>query len=583
MRKWKRIDYLPFGFKLMISYSAFIIIPVILVGYISNSVFVNSIREQTKNNIRGTLQQMIDNIAYQMEDTKRISDMLYDDEAMTDHLRHYERGWINFEKTTKHLKPKFRATIDATDRKLWLSIYLHNDTLPEIYKDYHGIDPLHNNERLYDWYHIKRIENKGWYTQFPEEEYGVTMQWKRIEDDEKHARISLLRRIIEIHGLQLREIGFVRISVQLSGLFQSVDFRKIGDGTTIFISDQQQRVVISTGEQELPTNEVWTQTDTSDDLVIRETIPGLDWSLTALVPKSITDRDSSKVRLFTLMICLGCFVVLTFVGIFVSRYFSKRVLKVVSVLQAFREGDFFKRMQYSGRDEFHQISVALNEMGERTEKLFDEVYVTNLRKTEAELESLQAQINPHFLYNTLSSISRLAKFGEVEKLHQMVMNLAAFYRLSLNEGRKIIPIHKELEQARAYLDIQTVKFGDRLSILFDVKAEVYRYNTIKLILQPFIENVLKHGWCGDRIHIRISAEKALNTIRFKIIDDGVGMKRARLLEIMRADGVEGAGYGIRNVDERIKLYYGKEYGVSIDSRTGIGTTVTIAIPAVETE
>lgn len=127
---------------------------------------------------------------------------------------------------------------------------------------------------------------------------------------------------------------------------------------------------------------------------------------------------------------------------------------MISVLTMFQQGDFHKRIAYKGNDEFAIIADALNRMGEQTERLIEEVYETNLKKKQAELESLQAQINPHFLYNTLSSISRLAKFGRVEQQHQMIMNLAKFYRLTLNDGRTIISIHDELDQVKAYLDIQ---------------------------------------------------------------------------------------------------------------------------------
>lgn len=566
----------------MLSYSAFIIIPVLLIGYIANTVFVQSIREQTRSNIQGTLQQMMDNIEYQMDDIERISDMFYYDDSFISQLRNFDDGYVNYETTKNVVIPKFRAAMNSTDLAIWLSFYTRNDSAPEVYNEYGGLDPLQVRARPYDWYHTNRIEDKAWYRHYPEERYGVTMQWARVETDGLHGRISLLRRVVGFNSaLQLEEVGFLRISARLSDLLGSVDYQKIGDGTTIFISDDRNKVVLSSGHQPMHAGREWTAADASDDLVIQQTLDGLGWKLTALVPKNITDRETNKIRLVTIAICIGCFVIFSVAGLFVSRFFAKRVLKVVHVLESFREGDFHRRMNYRGRDEFHQIAVALNEMGEKTDRLIQEVYLTNLRKTEAELESLQAQINPHFLYNTLSSISRLAKFGQVDKLHQMVRNLASFYRLSLNEGRKIIPVHKELEQAQAYLEIEKAKHGDRLSIQFDASVDVYRYNTIKLVLQPFIENVLKHAWCGDRIHVRVTAEKIGDTIRFQIIDDGVGFQPKKLREALQADGAEGAGYGIRNVDERIKLYYGRRYGISIFSKPGIGTTVSIAIPCLE--
>ncbi|MBC8081538.1 MAG: histidine kinase, partial [Gorillibacterium sp.] len=214
------------------------------------------------------------------------------------------------------------------------------------------------------------------------------------------------------------------------------------------------------------------------------------------------------------------------------------------------------------------------------EELIKEVYVANIQKKEAELESLQAQINPHFLYNTLSSISRLAKFGEIEKLHEMVMGLAKFYRLSLNKGYTIIAVPLELEQVGAYIDIQSIKFKNRLSVWYDVQAEVHGYETVKLILQPFVENSLEHALFGKSITIKVTARLVEGNIVFKIIDDGIGMKPEMVNKILSRDGVQ-LGYGIRNVDERIKLQYGQAYGVNIFSRLGMGTTVTITIPAIK--
>jgi two-component system sensor histidine kinase YesM len=218
-------------------------------------------------------------------------------------------------------------------------------------------------------------------------------------------------------------------------------------------------------------------------------------------------------------------------------------------------------------------------MGQNTDQLIREVYITNIQKREAELTALQAQINPHFLYNTLSSISRLAQFGENDKLQEMVMALAKFYRLTLNEGRLAISIDNELQQAKAYIDIQKIKYKDRLDVSYRIDTDILHYDTIKLILQPFIENVIEHSWFGDnRIHLKLWAYRQDEDIIFKIIDDGIGMHPKTIQDIFNKNGIQ-VGYGIRNVDERIKLQFGDSYGVTIASRQGIGTSVRIVIPA----
>ncbi len=580
MRTEYRKRYLPFGYKLMLSYCVLIIIPVLLVGYVANSVFVNSIREQTRTNLQGTLQQMAANIGYKMEDTRRLTDMLYFDSALAGHLRHYEEGWVSYAATTEYLLPKFNSTIEATNRSIWMSVFLHNESLPEIYNTYEGGDPLEEKSRLFDIYHIRRIAERDWYRRFPEEVHGVTMQWRQIEDDETFRRISLLRRIVDVDdAMSIREIGFIRMSVRISDLFESLDYRKIGEGAAIFVTEANGRVLVSSGTAGESFDSMQERNESGDQIVIEERLPAENWSIVAFVPTDITERDTSKVRWLTVLICFVSFIAFSFLAMFLSRYFSRRVSKIVSVLDSFQEGDFHKRVFFKGNDEFTHISGALNEMGQNIGDLIKEVYLTNIQKKEAELESLQAQINPHFLYNTLSSISRLAKFGETGKLHRMVRDLAKFYRLSLNEGRTVIPILSELDQAKAYVDIQKTKYEDRMDVFWDIDSSIARYKTIKLILQPFIENVLEHAWVGEHVHIRIAGTLEGERVVFKIIDDGVGMRQERIRQIF--DPVEGPnlGYGIRNVDQRIKLHYGTEYGVTMHSRPGIGTTVRITIPA----
>lgn len=584
---WSKIKImqLPFGYKLMLSYCILIMVAVLMVGNVANRVYVESMREQTRSIIQGTLHQMKNNIAFKMEDTKRISDMLYFDEYLARVLRQTKEGWSSYNAMETMLIPKFQTAVETANRRMWLSVYLKNDNFSEVYNIYDNMNPLDTKARLYDIYQYHRLEGKQWYVTFPEEEiYGTTHQWRQIDDDSKYGRISLLRRIVDIGGdkYPFDEIGFMRISVALSDLFDGVDFQKIGEGTTIYISDPKSNVIISSASDGGP--DVTTINDVNQNknsLIIRDNLPGLDMDLVAYIPADLVEKDAVKVRNLTLIICLVCILLFFFVSVIVSRYFGRRVSKIVKVVDSFQEGEFHRRIHFKGNDEFSKIASALNEMGNNIGRLIREVYLADLQKKEAELESLHAQINPHFLYNTLSSISRLAKFGELEKLQRMVMDLAKFYRLSLNEGRNVIPVKNELEQAQAYIDIQKIKYEHRMQVQYDIDPAVVHYETVKLILQPFIENILEHAWMGDSIHIRIIGCVEGETLEFRIIDNGVGFPAGMLRELTDAQELTDAGYGIKNVDQRIKLHYGSQYGVTLYSRPGIGTTIRIKIPLIK--
>lgn len=569
---------MPIGYKLMLTYMFFIIIPISLIGFVSHSMYNESLREHINTNIKGTLLQIRDNIDYKMDEVTRISTQLYSDFDFYRNLRSYEEGWENYDRMSKKVLPKLDVAIQSTGIKVGMSLFLKNESIPEIYSN--SLEGYLDNSSFYHLYHMKRIEGKSWYYDFPTEKYAETMKWWQIESDVENNRISLLRRLIDTYEpLKPKEIGFLRINVRIPDLFDSVNYTKIGKGSNLIIKNEFGKTMYQSGE--LPENYTNEAELNKNYLTIKETVMVANqaWQLVALVPIAILEKDAMKVRLFIILMCLICCVVFSFVGIFISRYFSIRINKFVYVLNAYREGDLHKRIKYRGKDEFSQIATALNDMGENIDMLIKEVYLTQLQKKEAELEILQSQINPHFLYNTLSSIIQLAKFGQNEKLQKMVLELAKFYRLTLNEGRTMIPVPTEIEQANAYLEIQKIKYGDRLEVMFDFDTAIWPYETIKLILQPFIENVLKHAWCGDHIHLRIVGRMEGDNILFRIIDDGIGIRQERIDQIFDSKGHTNTGYGVRNVDQRIKLQYGPEYGVTIFSRVGIGTSVQILIPA----
>lgn len=569
-----------FGYKLMLSYCLFITIPILIGGSVTTWVYIHYAHKQATTNLSGTIQQITNNIVYKLEDTKRISDILYGDLSLKKVLNSHEDNWELYDAFNRVVMPKLEHATESANSRIWVSLYTHHPKLPEIYYNHHGMNPLNNMNQFYELYQIARIQTKDWYKQFPSEVYGETFQWKQVEDDEKFGNISFLRRIVDTtNNLQLKEFGFTRIVVKLEDLFQGIDYRTVGEGSSILIMDERGKVMYVSGEDTSYLDQAWNEEWGSKMLMIEQQLPQLNWSIRALVPNEMIENGLANVRILMIITCIFSFVVFILIGSLFSRYFSRRVVKVVSVLESFREGEFSRRVEDKGSDEFSHIIKALNEMGQNTEELINEVYITNIAKKEAELESLQAQINPHFLYNSLSSISRLAKFGQVDKLHTMVVDLAKFYRLTLNEGRTIIPISNEVMQVEAYINIQKIRYGARMEVLMDIDPEILQYDTIKLILQPFVENVLEHAWCGDHIAIRIVGTMKEEVITIKIIDDGNGMRPEVVDQIMNQGEELNVGYGIYNVNQRIKLHYGERFGVSLFSKLGIGTTVTILIPA----
>jgi sensor histidine kinase YesM len=265
------------------------------------------------------------------------------------------------------------------------------------------------------------------------------------------------------------------------------------------------------------------------------------------------------------------------IGIIVARLSGKKMKRIVTLVGSFQEGNFYKRIQFSGNDEFVHIADAFNAMARSIQDLIRNVYEQGIQKKQAELDALQAQINPHFLYNTLSTIGSLANLGETRKVTKMVKGLAKFYRLTLNEGHVYVSLEQELEQVETYLEIQRVKYANNFTVYMDIDPEIKNVKVIKLILQPFVENIFKHAWFGETIAIRITGHRLKDCIELKIIDNGIGMKPETLRKMLSAS-TQSDGYGLINVQERIKLRYGSDFGIHIASIYGAGTTVQILLP-----
>ncbi len=210
-----------------------------------------------------------------------------------------------------------------------------------------------------------------------------------------------------------------------------------------------------------------------------------------------------------------------------------------------------------------------------------------LRK--AEFELLQAQINPHFLYNTLDAIVWSAEAGNQKQVVKMVGSLSEFFRSSLNKGKELVRVREELSHARSYLEIQQIRYQDILSYEIDVPEELFEYEIPKITVQPIVENALYHGIKNRRGggKITITGEEGDTDYRIIVADDGMGMDSERLSEISK--GLEDKApedakiYGLYNVNERIRLFYGEEYGITISSEYDKGTTVTIRLPKKSTE
>ena len=245
-----------------------------------------------------------------------------------------------------------------------------------------------------------------------------------------------------------------------------------------------------------------------------------------------------------------------------------------------RDADRFAYRPVGGTREVRELSNSFGHMVVRIQRLMSTVREeeVNLRKTE--LKALQAQINPHFLYNTLDSIAWMCEQGRSAEAVSMVHALARLFRISISKGHELIPIAKEIEHAESYLQIQKYRYKNRFTYEFRVEPDCLDYYCNKITLQPILENAINHGLelMVDEGHITVEICQEGDAILFRVEDNGVGMSQEQVNAILTRAPGENAGIGIRNVDERLKIYFGSQYGLHITSEPDVGTCVEIRMP-----
>lgn len=558
--------YMPFTYKMLIPYLLLVLVTDAIIGYISYSMMVQSRTEMAESNIRTGMEQARSNIRYQMDEIQRMSDTLFGSLPFQRALQTKGEPYEIYLVMLDEIVPQITAPLNLFGNSIRLLLYTVNSDLNLV-----SGDDLNAPIEDSDYYilPLEEIEQSEWYQSYRNSELDNI--WLQIDTDQKLGNISHIRRLVS-YGDYKTVIGYVRITVPLDDLFGDFATFPIEEGIVLTLVDAAEPATVL--YQRGGVNE---SKQDQDYLRLEESIPGADFKIVTLVPKAYLTKDTGKLQQSIVTVCVISFAGMSLIGSMVARLSGRKMARIVRFVRSFQEGNFTKRIAFRGNDEFVHIADAFNVMAGNIQDLIDREYVQGIQRKQAELEALQAQINPHFLYNTLSTISSLANLGETEKVTQMVQGLSRFYRLTLNDGQVITPLRNEIRQVQTYLEIQRVKYADSFQIYIDVEEDIQDMPVMKLILQPFVENVFKHAWFGESIAIVISAVRSGEHILFKVIDNGIGIQPDRMKTLF-ASGEQTGGYGFRNVDERIKLRYGEEYGVSIASLYGGGTTVSIVLP-----
>jgi two-component system sensor histidine kinase YesM len=427
-----------------------------------------------------------------------------------------------------------------------------------------------------------------------------------IAQDGKPMNVVL---VVDINFRKIDELSS-RISLGKRGYVYIIDE---GAGNIVYHPQQQ---LLYMGLRAENVEKALTSTDSYIDradgakrLNTVKSVTNIGWKVVgvAYLDEMMTTRE--EVNRYLIQVVAVVLILAFLISMLLASTLSRPIRRMGSTMKAVERGDFDVELPLRGPLEVVQLSSRFNLMLDKIRGLMGQIIVEQESKRKYELEALQAQINPHFLYNTLNSVVRMVGMSKNDEIITMITSLSKLFRISLSKGRTVITVGEELEHARHYLTIQQMRFKRKFRFLIRAEQEALSCGTLKLILQPLIENAIVHGieYSVDEGWIEISAKVEGERLVLEVKDNGVGMSREQLDALLsdneareplnseagekgpsgngnagesRQGSSGGSGVAVRNVHDRIRLYYGVAYGLSFESEREEGTTVRIILPVI---
>lgn len=413
--------------------------------------------------------------------------------------------------------------------------------------------------------------------------------------------ISLLRKIRN-HEQSSDIIGIIKLNILQENIEQIIQKANITNDGVVYIQNSSGVILSKSNkinfERINPQPNLFTDVSTepitwktmkiSDQqfIVKARAITNTDWTMITVIPLLEIYSQSIQIRNLMLILMFVCGLISYGLAFIITGATIKRIILLKRRMKAVQEGDLNVGEQSPIHDEIGHLTNSFNHMIKRIKLLVDEQYQNGKEIKNLELKALQAQINPHFLYNTLELINWKAIDNEVPEIATISQSLAKFYKLSLNKGKDFVSIKDEINHIKEYVNIQNLRFDDKIHLVIDIEPNLYSYEILKLVLQPIVENSIIHGILEKRNEeggsITIIARQEHNDIVLTVQDDGVGIPSEKVNELLTSRDSKDAirGYSVKNINHRIGLCYGLEYGLKYHSATGNGTVVEIRIPAI---
>jgi Predicted signal transduction protein with a C-terminal ATPase domain len=576
--------------KLILSFLMLIVFPLGGYFYLSSEQLYKQFLNRTSFSVARNFDQSFAFLSYKFQKIRAVSDILMSEKMLTDVM--------NSDVPTSDFFTQYK---DFLDLRPFLSSFEDQQDIQSV--------KLFVNEQLFfseenvNLYNLQKARQTDWFNRLMSSGEGILWapgSYFTVSDSDGKPFFAVLRpfrnpkdfsELLGIVRLDIPEDAVVDILSNAAPIKNSLTYIQNSNGDNVASSNLALQTEYKLSNDEIINSAVkgphFVKLANSSQQVYLQSrmIPGTDWYMVTVIPFKEIASESRAMLQNSLLLLIAIALIAFLLSIVISNYMTSRLTQIMRKMRNVQEGNIVALTLPPSKDEFGELIENYNYMVGKIGLLMEDQFRSGQEIKSAELKALQAQINPHFLYNTLDMIKWMSRNGMTDEIGQVVTSLSKFYKLSLSKGNTVISIHDELLHVSSYMHIQSTRYANKIRLDVQVNEEIIDYGILKITLQPIVENAIIHGiLCSEEEAgtIRITGVLDKGVIVINVSDDGDGIPPDILPKLLTNElnnKTKGSGFGLRNIHERIQLFYGVDYGLSINSQQGVGTDVAIRIPA----
>lgn len=595
--------------RLLVMFILLSILPLIIIGLVSIQLSTKAIEENISNYSIQLLTQVAHNIT---NETKKLEDLSmefmvsYEMRVFDDSIR--EKNEFNRLNALKQMETFFENKLSGYEDIASIAFYPYEYDI--LAKTEVLINRSNNDKKSIFEGIINTNGSPVWiYMKNRENDFGVDTTYEFSGHDSLRVQTPVLfRKISSMYDAKV--LGVVHIAPKKEVLQKICSNVDIGKEGKVLLLDSGNKV-ISAQHPQLLDNVIYDEIDKklkvqsnnngyffadlsgTRMLVCYSVLEETGWKVLSMIPFENLTKRINQITIFVIMLMAICILVALLISYMVTRSVCLPINRINETAEFLGKGDFSKKLDIKYKDEMTSFSREFNKMSDDMQNLISEVYLTKIQKVDSDFKALQAQINPHFLYNTLESINSLALIKKEWEISEMIRGLASVFRYSIKKDENSITLKDELEHVRLYILLQALRYEDKIKIEFKIDEDLLHVGVIKFLLQPLVENAIIHGIekMNRKGLIQIEAYRNEDQLIIVVSDNGKGMDADKLGEFnKRLESIKRGtdelrqgsdSIGLINIHSRIRLYFGEKYGLSIESAIDIGTSIFINLPFTE--